>query len=106
MTIRRCAWCSEDPLYIAYNDTEWAKPSFDEQHLFEMLCLEGQQAGLSWITVLKKRACYQQHFFQYPIAEIAALSDLQLQEKLQDSGLIRHIGKLTAIRDNAKAWQQ
>ena len=106
MTTQRCAWCSEDPLYITYHDTEWAKPSFDEQHLFEMLCLEGQQAGLSWITVLKKRACYQQHFFQYPIAEIAALSDLQLQEKLQDSGLIRHIGKLTAIRDNAKAWQQ
>ncbi len=89
----------EDPLYIALpRHMSGLNLVIDEQHLFEMLCLEGQQAGLSWITVLKKRACYQQHFFQYPIAEIAALTDLQLQEKLQDSGLIRHIGKLTAIR--------
>src|SRR5690606_5171284 len=81
------------------------KASHDEAHLFEMLCLEGQQAGLSWITVLKKRDSYRQHFFQYPIAEIAQFSDLKLEEMLQDAGLIRHIGKLKAIRDNAIAWQ-
>ena len=90
----RCGWCSEDPLYIAYHDQEWGRPLHDEAQLFEMLCLEGQQAGLAWITVLKKRECYRQHFFQYSIADIAALSDQALQDKLQDRGLIRHPAKL------------
>lgn len=105
MSIQRCGWCSNDPLYMAYHDHEWGKASHDEVHLFEMLCLEGQQAGLSWITVLKKRESYRQHFFQYPIAKIAQFSDAELENKLQDAGLIRHIGKLKAIRDNAMAWQ-
>ncbi|MFV5517893.1 MULTISPECIES: DNA-3-methyladenine glycosylase I [Acinetobacter] len=106
MTIQRCGWCSDDPLYIAYHDLEWGQAVFAEVHLFEMLCLEGQQAGLSWITVLKKREAYRQHFFQYSIAEIAAFSDDDLTLKLQDAGLIRHRGKLQAIRDNARAWQK
>ena len=105
MTIQRCGWCSNDPLYMAYHDHEWGKPSYDEQHLFEMICLEGQQAGLAWITVLKKRETYREHFFKYSIQHIAQLTDAQLVEKLQDAGLIRHIGKLKAIRDNAIAWQ-
>ena len=105
MTIQRCGWCSDDPIYVAYHDDEWGKPNFNEAHLFEMLCLEGQQAGLSWITVLKKRDNYRQHFFAQPITSIAALTDEQLAEKCLDAGLIRHIGKLKAIRDNAIAWQ-
>jgi DNA-3-methyladenine glycosylase I len=105
MTQIRCGWCSNDPLYIQYHDHEWGKPVYDEAKLFEMLCLEGQQAGLSWITVLKKRECYRKHFFQYSIEDIAKISDEELKLKLQDAGLIRHIGKLTAIRDNAIAWQ-
>ena len=84
MTPQRCGWCSDDPLYITYHDQEWGKPEYDEQRLFEMLCLEGQQAGLSWITVLKKRQAYRQHFFQYPIAKIAGLSDELLQQKMQE----------------------
>lgn len=103
---QRCAWCSNDPLYIQYHDTEWGHALYEESLLFEMLCLEGQQAGLSWITVLKKRECYRKHFFQYPIQEIAQFSDEQLELKCQDAGLIRHIGKLKAIRDNAIAWQK
>ncbi|WP_180169358.1 DNA-3-methyladenine glycosylase I [Acinetobacter sp. YH12021] len=106
MTIQRCGWCSDDPLYISYHDLEWGQAVFAEAHLFEMLCLEGQQAGLSWITVLKKREAYRQHFFQYSIAEIAAFSDDDLTLKLQDAGLIRHRGKLQAISDNARAWQK
>ncbi|WP_109440115.1 DNA-3-methyladenine glycosylase I [Acinetobacter haemolyticus] len=106
MTIQRCGWCSNDPLYMAYHDEEWGKAEYDEARLFEMLCLEGQQAGLSWITVLKKRECYRTHFFQYPVAHIAALTDDQLENKLNDSGLIRHLGKLKSIRDNAIAWQK
>ncbi len=106
MTRQRCGWCGTDPLYQAYHDDEWGQPLYDEQRLFEMLCLEGQQAGLSWFTVLKKRECYRQHFFQYSIGQIAAFTDAELQLKCQDTGLIRHLGKLTAIRDNARAWQQ
>lgn len=105
MTTKRCGWCSNDPIYIDYHDHEWGKPNRDERHLFEMLCLEGQQAGLSWITVLKKREAYREHFFHRPIAEIAELTDQHLEYKLQDAGIIRHIGKLKAIRDNAIAWQ-
>ncbi len=105
LTVKRCGWCSNDPLYVAYHDHEWRRPIYDEQQLFEMLCLEGQQAGLSWITVLKKRECYREHFFHHSIANIANLSDEDLQLKVQDAGLIRHIGKLKAIRDNAIAWQ-
>ncbi|MDM1249246.1 DNA-3-methyladenine glycosylase I [Acinetobacter sp. R933-2] len=105
MTNKRCGWCSNDPIYIHYHDHEWGKPNRNEQHLFEMLCLEGQQAGLSWITVLKKREAYRTHFFHHPITEIAQLTDQHLEYKLQDAGLIRHIGKLKAIRDNAIAWQ-
>lgn len=102
----RCGWCSEDPLYQAYHDHEWGVANHDEAQLFEMLCLEGQQAGLSWITVLKKREAYRAHFFSQSIETIAQLSDVQLTEKCQDAALIRHIGKLTAIRDNAQAWCQ
>ncbi|WOE30795.1 MULTISPECIES: DNA-3-methyladenine glycosylase I [unclassified Acinetobacter] len=106
MTIIRCGWCSDDPVYQHYHDHEWGQPSYDEAHLFEMLCLEGQQAGLSWITVLKKRPAYHQHFFQYDIQEIALFTDEMIQLKLKDAALIRHIGKLSAIRDNAIAWQK
>ena len=103
-SIQRCRWCSNDPLYIDYHDHEWGKPLFDEKALFELLCLEGQQAGLSWITVLKKRETYRQQFFQYSIEEIANFTDDDLQLKVQDAGLIRHLGKLKAIRGNAQAW--
>jgi len=102
--MERCGWVSQDQLYIDYHDREWGVPERDGKKLFEMICLEGQQAGLSWITVLKKRDCYRQHFFQYSIQEIAEFSDTDLEQKLQDAGLIRHIGKLNAIRANAQAW--
>lgn len=101
---QRCHWCTSDPLYQHYHDFEWGQVCKDEQRVFEMLCLEGQQAGLSWITVLKKRAAYRRHFFDLPIHDIAALSDATLALKCQDTGLIRHLAKLTAIRDNAIAW--
>lgn len=104
MTIQRCAWCSNDPLYIQYHDHEWGRVLTDEAALFEMLCLEGQQAGLSWITVLKKREAYREHFFQYSIEQIAVMSDADIAYKKQDIRLIRHLGKLTSIRDNAIAW--
>lgn len=101
---QRCGWCSSDPLYIQYHDHEWGKACYDELQLFEMLCLEGQQAGLSWITVLKKRENYRQHFFQLSIVEISQLTNAEILTKSQDPGLIRHLGKLESIRNNATAW--
>ena len=102
--ITRCAWCTQDPLYQHYHDHEWGKPVYDEYQLFEMLCLEGQQAGLSWITVLKKREAYRQHFFNLAIEDIARITNEELLKKQQDPQLIRHLAKLTSIRDNAQAW--
>ncbi len=102
--IQRCGWCGEDPLYQHYHDQEWGIPQYQRDALFEMLCLEGQQAGLSWITVLKKRDHYRQRFFNFKPELVATITDEQLQELVQDAGLIRHIGKLSAIRDNARAW--
>lgn len=99
----RCPWCGDDPLYVAYHDTEWGVPSRDDRHLFEMICLEGQQAGLSWITVLRKRAAYREAFFDFDIARVAAMKDADIERRLSNAGLIRHAGKLTAIRDNAVA---
>ena len=102
---KRCSWCSTDAIYQDYHDFEWGRPVHEEHLLFEMLCLEGQQAGLSWLTVLKKRSSYRAHFFQYPIHDVAKISDAELEIKLQDHQLIRHLSKLKAIRDNAIAWQ-
>ncbi|MDI1301610.1 MAG: DNA-3-methyladenine glycosylase I [bacterium] len=101
--IRRCPWCGDDPLYVKYHDEEWGVPSRDDRHLFEMLCLEGQQAGLSWITVLKKRENYRKAFFRFDVKKVAKMTDEDLQALLGNAGLIRHIGKLTAIRSNAIA---
>jgi DNA-3-methyladenine glycosylase I len=101
---QRCGWCSNDPLYQHYHDHEWGKPSHDRQYLFEMLCLEGQQAGLSWITVLKKRNCYRQCFFDFLPQKVALLTETDIYQHLQNPGLIRHAGKLNAIVTNARAW--
>ncbi len=101
--LQRCPWCGDDPLYVRYHDEEWGVPSHDDRHLFEMLCLEGQQAGLSWITVLKKRAHYRKVFHGFDPRRVARMTDADCEALLQDAGLIRHRGKLTAIRDNAVA---
>lgn len=99
----RCPWCGSDPLYVRYHDEEWGVPSRDDHHLLEMLCLEGQQAGLSWITVLRKREAYWRAFHGFDPARVAQMSDADIEALLGDAGLIRHRGKLTAIRDNAVA---
>ncbi|ROR99954.1 DNA-3-methyladenine glycosylase I [Sinobacterium caligoides] len=99
----RCQWAGEDPLYQHYHDNEWGKPLHGDQALFEMLCLEGQQAGLSWITVLKKRAHYRQCFHHFDINKVAAMSDEDIEQNLLDKGLIRNRLKLYAIRQNARA---
>ncbi|WP_075182430.1 DNA-3-methyladenine glycosylase I [Pantoea sp. 1.19] len=101
--MQRCGWVTPDPLYQHYHDEEWGRPLTDRQRLFEMLCLEGQQAGLSWITVLKKRAAYREAFFQFAPEQVATLDERALAQRLTDDRLIRHRGKLSAIIGNARA---
>lgn len=100
----RCNWVSADPLYIEYHDKEWGVPTKDARQLFEMLCLEGQQAGLSWITVLKKRENYRRCFHQFDPQRVAKMTDEEVEILLQDSGIIRHRGKVQAIIANAHAF--
>lgn len=102
--MQRCAWCSEDPLYIHYHDHEWGVPSRDPQVLFEFLLLEGFQAGLSWITVLRKRERYRQVLFGFDPRRLAQLSDAEIDQLMQDPGIIRNRRKLEAARGNARAW--
>lgn len=102
--ITRCKWVTADPLYLDYHDREWGVPQHDSRMLFEMLCLEGQQAGLSWITVLKKRACYRTSFHGFDPHKIAAMGGQELDALMQEPGLIRHRRKLEAIVTNARAW--
>lgn len=100
----RCSWVGALPIYIDYHDQEWGKPEFDDLKLFETLCLEGQQAGLSWITVLKKRDAYREAFFQFDPVKIAQMSEQDIEQRMLNTGLIRHRAKLTAIIQNAKAY--
>ncbi|ADO46473.1 DNA-3-methyladenine glycosylase I [[Enterobacter] lignolyticus] len=102
--MERCGWVSQDPLYIAYHDNEWGVPQHDKQKLFEMICLEGQQAGLSWITVLKKRENYRNAFHQFDPRKVAAMEEADVERLVQDAGIIRHRGKIQAIINNARAF--
>ncbi|MEZ5558552.1 MAG: DNA-3-methyladenine glycosylase I [Pseudomonadales bacterium] len=100
---RRCAWCGDDPLYVAYHDEEWGVPVLDDRALFERLALEGMQAGLSWYTVLKKRARMRERFYQFDPLRLVRHGPRALPSWLQDPGLIRHRGKLEALIGNARA---
>ncbi|MEM7365206.1 MAG: DNA-3-methyladenine glycosylase I [Pseudomonadota bacterium] len=100
---QRCAWCGDDPLYVDYHDNEWGVPCFDERALFESLLLEGAQAGLSWITVLKKRDRYRQVMDDFDVDAIARYDNEKIQQLLADPGIIRNRQKITAAVNNARA---
>ncbi|SFR12928.1 MULTISPECIES: DNA-3-methyladenine glycosylase I [unclassified Enterobacter] len=102
--MQRCGWVSQDQLYLDYHDNEWGVPQRDGQKLFEMICLEGQQAGLSWITVLKKRENYRRCFHHFDPVRVAAMQEEDVERLLLDAGIIRHRGKIQAIIGNARAW--
>ncbi|MCW1886736.1 DNA-3-methyladenine glycosylase I [Luteolibacter flavescens] len=103
--MNRCPWLPVDrPLYVEYHDTEWGVSSRDERYLFEMICLEGAQAGLSWWTVLQKRERYREVFRNFVPEEVAKMKDAELEKLVLDPGIIRHRGKILAVRENAKAW--
>jgi DNA-3-methyladenine glycosylase I len=101
----RCAWASGgDPLYAAYHDDEWGVPLHDDRALFELLCLEGAQAGLSWITILRKRDNYRRAFHRFDPARVAAMSDAELEQRLADPGIVRNRLKVFGVRKNARAF--
>ena len=101
---RRCGWCTGDALYQIYHDDEWGVPVHDDRVLFKRLILEGMQAGLSWLTVLKKRAHMMQAFFEFDPERLAKATDAQYQSWLADAGLIRNRAKLRSITQNARAF--
>lgn len=102
----RCFWCGSDPLYMRYHDEEWGRPVYDDQLLFEMLCLEGAQAGLSWITVLRKRKEYKKLFSDFDFVKITTYTDKQLEQILFNPGIIRNRLKVYGVRKNAFAAVQ
>jgi DNA-3-methyladenine glycosylase I len=100
----RCAWCPEDPLYVAYHDTEWGVPLRADNALFEMLCLEGAQAGLSWITVLRKRDSYRRAFDDFDAEKMSRYNAAKRRRLLLDPGIIRNRLKVDAFITNARAY--
>ncbi len=101
---KRCSWVTKDPLYINYHDNEWGYPQYDSLKLFEKICLEGQQAGLSWITVLKKREEYRRCFFNFDPEKIIQLNAIDIESLIKNKGLIRNRLKLNSIVKNAHAY--
>ena len=102
--VKRCSWCGEDPLYVKYHDEEWGAPLHDDRALFEFLVLEGAQAGLAWITVLRKREGYRAAFDGFDAAKVARYSDRKLNQLLQDARIIRNRLKVRSARQNARAF--
>ena len=99
----RCGWCGSDALYVAYHDNEWGVPVHDDQRLFEFLILEGAQAGLSWLTILKKRENYRKAFDQFDCEQIARYSSRELDQLLANPGIVRNRLKIAAAVKNARA---
>ena len=101
---KRCPWCLGSELYRQYHDTEWGVPCRDSQMLFELINLEGAQAGLSWITILNKRDAYRRLFNGFDPEKNARMTDLRLGKIAADASIVRHKGKVSAVRSNAVAW--
>ncbi len=103
--LARCRWCTATPQYLAYHDTEWGFPQGDDQRLFEKLCLEGFQSGLSWRTILEKRENFRTAFANFDFNEIATWGPPEVERLVQDSGIVRHRGKIEAVLNNARCAQ-
>ena len=99
--MNRCEWAGDDPLMVAYHDTEWGVPSHDDRHLYEMLTLEGAQAGLSWTTILRKRAGYRKAFAGFDAARVARYGPGRIERLLADPGIVRNRLKVESAVDNA-----
>lgn len=99
--LTRCWWCGDDPLYVRYHDEEWGRPVTDDIGLYERMCLEGFQAGLSWITILRKRENFRAAFAGFDFEKVARFTEKDVQRLLKDEGIIRHRGKIEATINNA-----
>ena len=97
----RCWWCGDDPLYVAYHDDEWGKPVHDDVRLFEKICLEGFQSGLSWLTILRKRENFRRAFSGFDVRRIARYGEGDVARLLADAGIVRHRGKIRSTINNA-----
>lgn len=104
--MERCGWPGDDPLYVAYHDTEWGVPEYDSRALWEKLILDGFQAGLSWITILRKRENFREAFAGFDPNVVAGWGEPEVARLLQNPGIIRHRGKIEATITNARAWQE
>lgn len=100
--VTRCWWAGSDPLYIRYHDTEWGRPVHDDRRLFEKICLEGFQAGLSWITILRKRERFREVFHGFDPAAVSRMTARDVTRLLKDAGIIRHRGKIESTINNAR----
>jgi DNA-3-methyladenine glycosylase I len=100
---RRCAWGASTPDYRTYHDDEWGRPVVDDRRLFEKICLEGFQSGLSWLTILRKRENFRRAFADFDVEEVAAFGDGDVARLLDDAGIVRHRGKIEATIANARA---
>jgi DNA-3-methyladenine glycosylase I len=102
----RCSWSEKDDLYRDYHDNEWGHPSFDDRYLFEQLCLEAFQAGLSWYTVLKKREAFRKAFFRFEPKRVAVLSDKDVERLMSNAAIIRNRAKILAVINNAQHFME
>src|SRR5436190_15128544 len=100
---KRCWWCVGDPLYESYHDLEWGRPVTDEVRIFEKLCLEGFQSGLSWLTILRKRDAFRRAFAGFDVQTVAGFGSRDVERLLGDAGIVRHRGKIEAAIGNARA---
>jgi len=100
----RCSWCGEDPLYVAYHDQEWGVPLHADQQLFEFLILEGAQAGLSWLTILRKRDAYRKAYHQFEVKKVARFNSRSIERLMNNPGIVRNRLKIEASITNARAF--
>lgn len=104
--LKRCSWCGNDPLYMKYHDEEWGKVTHDDKKLFEFLILEAAQAGLSWITILRRRENYRKAFADFDAEKVAAFTEADVERLMQDEGIIRNRAKIESSISNAKLFLQ
>ena len=102
--VKRCTWCGNDPLYQQYHDNEWGVPCHDDKKLFEFLLLEGAQAGLSWITVLRKREAYRSAFADFDVKRVAAFTEKDVERLMNDAGIVRNRLKIASAISNARLF--
>jgi DNA-3-methyladenine glycosylase I len=100
--VTRCWWCGDDPLYVRYHDTEWGRPVRDDHRLYEKLCLEGFQSGLSWLTILRKRDNFRAAFAGFDPEVVSRFGDADVERLLGDAGIVRHRGKIASTINNAQ----